>query len=71
MADCRAQGARNVWRLADKLQPVPIVILVDEVAELFLMADKSEKEEVARTGVALLRVAQLGRAFGIYLIVCG
>jgi hypothetical protein len=71
MADCRAHGARNVWRLAEKLRPVPIVVLVDEVAELFLMADKSEKDEVARTGTALLRVAQLGRAFGIYLIVCG
>jgi hypothetical protein len=44
---------------------------VDEVAELFLMADKAEKDEVTRTGVALLRVAQLGRAFAVYLIVCG
>lgn len=48
--------------------PVPVVVLVDEVAELFLMADKSEKEEVSRT---LLRMAQLGRAFGVYLIICG
>ncbi len=47
------------------------MVLVDEVAELFLMADKSEKEQVARTGTALLRVAQLGRAFGVYLIICG
>lgn len=68
---CRAHGARNIWRLADDLRPVPVVVLVDEVAELFLMADKSEKDAVARTGTALLRVAQLGRAFGVYLIVCG
>lgn len=71
MATCRAHGARNVWTLPEHLQPVPIVLLVDEVAELFLMADKSEKDEVARTGTALLRVAQLGRAFAVYLIVCG
>jgi S-DNA-T family DNA segregation ATPase FtsK/SpoIIIE len=71
MAACREAGARNVWGLAEELRPVPVVVLVDEVAELFLMADKSEKDEVARTGVALLRVAQLGRAFAVYLIVCG
>ena len=47
------------------------MVLVDEVAELFLIADKSEKDQVTRTGTALLRVAQLGRAFGVYLIVCG
>jgi DNA helicase HerA-like ATPase len=50
---------------------MPIVALVDEVAELFLMADKSEKDEVSRTATALLRIAQLSRAFGIYLIICG
>jgi S-DNA-T family DNA segregation ATPase FtsK/SpoIIIE len=71
MADCRTHGARNVWKLPEKLRPIPIVVLVDEVAELFLMADKSEKDEVTRTATALLRVAQLGRAFAIYLVVCG
>ncbi|MGI5165588.1 FtsK/SpoIIIE domain-containing protein [Spirillospora sp. CA-253888] len=71
MALCRSHGARNVWKLPEPLRPVPIVVLIDEVAELFLMADKSEKDEVARTGTALLRVAQLGRAFAVHLIVCG
>jgi S-DNA-T family DNA segregation ATPase FtsK/SpoIIIE len=71
MALCRAHGARNVWTLPEDLRPVPVVVLVDEVAELFLMADKSEKDEVAKTATALLRVAQLGRAFAVYLVVCG
>ncbi len=71
MGLCRAHGARNVWTLPEHLRPVPVVVLVDEVAELFLMADKSEKEEVSRTATALLRVAQLGRAFAVHLIVCG
>ncbi|WP_021594048.1 FtsK/SpoIIIE domain-containing protein [Actinomadura welshii] len=71
MALCRAHGARNVWTLPEVLRPVPVVVLVDEVAELFLMADKSEKEEVSKTATALLRVAQLGRAFAVHLIVCG
>jgi hypothetical protein len=68
---CRSFGARNIWRLPAELRPTPVVVLVDEVAELFLMADKSEKDQIARNGTALLRVAQLGRAFGVYLIVCG
>ncbi|MBW8487244.1 FtsK/SpoIIIE domain-containing protein [Actinomadura parmotrematis] len=71
MALCRDQGARNVWKLPEELRPVPIVVLVDEVAELFLMADKSEKDEIAKTGTALLRVAQLGRAFAVHLVICG
>ncbi|MEV5571110.1 FtsK/SpoIIIE domain-containing protein [Spirillospora sp. NPDC052269] len=71
MALCRAHGARNVWKLPEDLRPVPIVVLVDEVAELFLMADKSEKDEIAKTGTALLRIAQLGRAFAVYLVICG
>ncbi|WP_344409231.1 FtsK/SpoIIIE domain-containing protein, partial [Actinomadura nitritigenes] len=57
--------------LPEDLRPVPVVVLVDEVAELFLMADKSEKDEVSKTATSLLRVAQLGRAFAVYLIVCG
>jgi FtsK/SpoIIIE family len=71
MRICRKAGARNVWKLPEQMRPVPIVVLVDEVAELFLMADKSEKDEIAKTATALLRVAQLGRAFAVYLIVCG
>ncbi|MEV4374015.1 FtsK/SpoIIIE domain-containing protein, partial [Nonomuraea sp. NPDC049637] len=62
---------RNIWQLVDEQRPVPIVVLVDELAELYLMADKSEKDEIAKTSTALLRVAQLGRAFGIYLFCCG
>jgi S-DNA-T family DNA segregation ATPase FtsK/SpoIIIE len=71
MTLCRTHGARNVWKLPEHLRPTPIVVLVDEVAELFLMADKSEKDEVSKTATALLRVAQLGRAFAVYLMVCG
>ncbi|MBG0819316.1 cell division protein FtsK [Planomonospora sp. ID91781] len=71
MGICRQAGARNIWQLPPAIRPVPVVVLVDELAELYLMADKSEKDEIARTSTALLRVAQLGRAFGIYLFCCG
>ncbi|WP_066942340.1 FtsK/SpoIIIE domain-containing protein [Microtetraspora fusca] len=71
MGLCRTAGARNIWQLPSGVRPVPVVVLVDELAELYLMADKSEKDEVARTSTALLRVGQLGRAFGIYLFLSG
>ncbi|MFI7147310.1 FtsK/SpoIIIE domain-containing protein [Nonomuraea sp. NPDC050022] len=71
MGVCRMASARNIWQLPPGMRPVPIVVLVDELAELYLMADKSEKDEIAKTSTALLRVAQLGRAFGIYLFCCG
>ncbi|MFC5813629.1 FtsK/SpoIIIE domain-containing protein [Nonomuraea harbinensis] len=71
MGLCRQAGARNIWQLPPAIRPVPVVVLVDELAELYLMADKSEKDEIAKTSTALLRVAQLGRAFGLYLFCCG
>ncbi|MFI0425259.1 FtsK/SpoIIIE domain-containing protein [Spongiactinospora sp. 9N601] len=71
MGVCRMASARNIWQLPPAMRPTPIVVLVDELAELYLMADKSEKDEIAHTSTALLRVAQLGRAFGIYLFCCG
>ncbi|MFI6176394.1 FtsK/SpoIIIE domain-containing protein [Nonomuraea sp. NPDC051191] len=71
MGVCRMASARNIWQLPPTMRPVPVVVLVDELAELYLMADKSEKDEIAKTSTALLRVAQLGRAFGIYLFCCG
>jgi S-DNA-T family DNA segregation ATPase FtsK/SpoIIIE len=52
-------------------RPIPIVVLVDEVAELFLMATKDEKAEISETATHMIRVAQLGRALGVHLIVAG
>jgi hypothetical protein len=68
---CRAGRVRNVWELDEDARPVPVVVFVDEVAEVFLAATKDEKAEVAEVSTALLRLAQLGRAFGIHLVVAG
>jgi hypothetical protein len=69
---CRSHGARDIWSLpADVERPVPIVLLVDEVAELFLMATRDEKAEISETATHMIRVAQLGRALGVHLIVAG
>ncbi|MGW6245752.1 FtsK/SpoIIIE domain-containing protein [Streptomyces roseolus] len=66
-----ADIAADIWDLPDHLRPVPIVLLVDEVAELALFATKDEEKRRDRIITALARLAQLGRAAGIYLEICG
>ncbi|UNS98979.1 cell division protein FtsK [Streptomyces tubbatahanensis] len=71
MTLCREARVRNVWGLPEKKRPVPIVVIVDELAELFLVASRSEKEEAQAAGTALIRLAQLGAALGVFLVVAG
>ncbi|MEU3049972.1 FtsK/SpoIIIE domain-containing protein [Streptomyces sp. NPDC006984] len=66
-----AEIAADIWDLPDRLRPTPIVLLVDEVAELALFATKEEEKRRDRIITALARLAQLGRAAGIYLEICG
>ncbi|MEF9882708.1 FtsK/SpoIIIE domain-containing protein [Streptomyces sp. P9-A4] len=61
----------DIWDLPDHLRPTPIVLLVDEVAELALFATKDEEKRRDRIITSLVRLAQLGRAAGIYLEICG
>lgn len=63
--------AADIWDLAEDLRPTPVVVLVDEVAELALFASKEEERRRDRIITALVRLAQLGRAAGIYLEICG
>ncbi|MGY5058999.1 FtsK/SpoIIIE domain-containing protein [Streptomyces sp. 900105755] len=62
--------AADIWDLPEHLRPVPIVVLVDEVAELALSTKKNDPRR-DRIIKALVRLAQLGRAAGIYLEICG
>ncbi|WP_398947449.1 FtsK/SpoIIIE domain-containing protein [Streptomyces sp. BK340] len=71
MTVCRAAGVRNIWGLAEKERPVPVVVIVDEIAELFLVAGRHEKDEAQAAGTALIRLAQLGAALGVFLVVAG
>ncbi|MGV9395641.1 FtsK/SpoIIIE domain-containing protein [Streptomyces sp. NPDC003668] len=71
MTLCRAARVRNIWGLPDKERPVPVVVIVDEIAELFLVASRSEKDEAHAAGTALIRLAQLGAALGVFLVVAG
>ncbi|WP_405854359.1 FtsK/SpoIIIE domain-containing protein [Streptomyces sp. NBC_00090] len=64
-------GASDVWALPDGLRPVPIVLLVDEVAELFLVATKKDEERRDRMVTQLIRLGQMARAAGMFLEVCG
>ncbi|GAA2290513.1 FtsK/SpoIIIE domain-containing protein [Streptomyces atrovirens] len=66
-----AEIAADIWDLPEGLRPVPIVVLVDEVAELALFATKEQEKRRDRIITALARLAQLGRAAGIYLEICG
>jgi S-DNA-T family DNA segregation ATPase FtsK/SpoIIIE len=64
MLVCRQAGVRTIWDLPGDARPVPVVLAVDEVAELFLSVDKPGRDEATRVGVGLLRLAQLGAVLG-------
>ncbi|MET8245769.1 FtsK/SpoIIIE domain-containing protein [Streptomyces sp. NPDC005202] len=61
----------DIWGLPADERPVPVVLFVDEVAELFLVATRKDEERRDEMVTQLIRLAQLGRAAGIYLEVCG
>ncbi|CAL9410007.1 hypothetical protein SUDANB106_01648 [Streptomyces sp. enrichment culture] len=62
----------DIWGLPEHMRPVPVVVLIDEVAELALSAGSKEEEKRRdRIVTALVRLVQLGRAAGIYVEVCG
>ncbi|WP_030597056.1 FtsK/SpoIIIE domain-containing protein [Streptomyces fulvoviolaceus] len=62
--------AANIWDLPEHLRPVPIVVTIDEIAELALSVKKNDprRERIVK---ALVRLAQLGRAAGIFLDIYG
>ncbi|MEV8449967.1 FtsK/SpoIIIE domain-containing protein [Streptomyces parvus] len=66
-----SHGVSDLWGLPPKLRPVPLVVLVDEVAELFLVAVKKDEERRDRMVMRMIRLAQMARAVGIFLEVCG
>ncbi|MFI5554290.1 FtsK/SpoIIIE domain-containing protein [Streptomyces sp. NPDC051738] len=64
-------GVSDLWELPDEVRPVPLVVLVDEIAELFLVTSKKDEPARDRTVMQLVRLGQMARAIGIYLEVCG
>ncbi|MEU6556036.1 FtsK/SpoIIIE domain-containing protein [Streptomyces sp. NPDC046915] len=72
MGACRSAGVRSIWELPEKLRPAPVVVIVDEIAELYLSDGTREgKAEAEQCSTLLLRLAQLGAALGIHLVVAG
>ncbi|MEU8785321.1 FtsK/SpoIIIE domain-containing protein [Streptomyces sp. NPDC048637] len=72
MAACRAAGVRSVWELPETERPSPVVVLVDEIAELYLSdGSRVSRDEAAQCSTMLLRLAQLGAGLGLHLIVAG
>ncbi|QPP07576.1 plasmid transfer protein [Streptomyces bathyalis] len=66
-----AEITADIWGLPEKIRPVPVVLTIDEVAELALVATRAEEKRRNRIVTALVRLAQLGRAAGIYLDIYG
>jgi S-DNA-T family DNA segregation ATPase FtsK/SpoIIIE len=72
MSVCRSAGVRSIWELPDKLRPVPVVVIVDEIAELYLSdGTRESKAEAEQCSTLLLRIGQLGAALGLHLVVAG
>src|SRR5690606_11097317 len=61
----------DIWGLPEDERPAPIVLFIDEVAELFLVATRKEEERRDEMVTQLIRLAQPRRAAGIHLEVCG
>ncbi|MDF9817221.1 FtsK/SpoIIIE domain-containing protein [Streptomyces sp. SPB162] len=66
-----AEITSDIWGLPEHLRPVPVVLFIDEVAELLLISSPSQKKRRERIMTALISLVQLGRAAGIYVEVCG
>ncbi|MHA7962422.1 FtsK/SpoIIIE domain-containing protein [Streptomyces sp. L500] len=72
MATCRAAMVRSIWELPKSLRPVPIVVIVDELAELYLSdGTRESRQEAERCSTLLLRITQLGAALGLHVVVVG
>ncbi|WUH93519.1 FtsK/SpoIIIE domain-containing protein [Streptomyces sp. NBC_00433] len=72
MKVCRAAGARSIWELRDEERPVAVVVLVDEMAELYLTnGSRDDRAEAEQCSTYLLRLAQLGAALGVHLVIAG
>ncbi|MCX4813038.1 FtsK/SpoIIIE domain-containing protein [Streptomyces sp. NBC_01239] len=64
-------GVSDLWELPDEVRPVPLVVLVDEIAELFFVTSKKDEAARDHTVMNLVRLGQMARAIGVYLEVCG
>ncbi|MGW3724343.1 FtsK/SpoIIIE domain-containing protein [Streptomyces sp. NPDC000851] len=64
-------GVSDLWELPEKARPVPLVVLIDEVAELFFVTSKKDEPARDHTVMQLVRLGQMARAIGIYLEACG
>ncbi len=72
MSACRSAGVRSIWELPDNIRPVPVVVIVDEIAELYLSdGTRESKAEAEQCSTLLLRIGQLGAALGLHLVVAG
>jgi S-DNA-T family DNA segregation ATPase FtsK/SpoIIIE len=70
-AQCQVARVASIWDLPEPIRPAPVVLLIDELAELFLVADPKEKPDAIACVTNLVRLAQLGAALGVHLLIAG
>ncbi|NUQ98531.1 MAG: cell division protein FtsK [Streptomyces sp.] len=68
---CARYGVRSIWHLPDMVRPVPVVVFVDEAAELFSPITKADKPLTDETGPGVYRLVRQGAALGIHLVLSG
>ena len=61
----------DIWGLPEEIRPVPVVLLVDEIAEVFLTSSAKDDKRRDQMVTDLIRLAQLGRAAGMYMEIAG
>ncbi|MGW7001853.1 FtsK/SpoIIIE domain-containing protein [Streptomyces sp. NPDC054933] len=72
MTLCWSAGVRSIWELPEERRPVPVIAIVDELAELYLVDGTREgRDQAEQCSILLLRLAQLGAALGVHLVVAG
>lgn len=72
MTLCRSAGVRSIWDLPEDGRPLPVVVIVDELAELYLTdGSRGQRDESDQCSTLLLRLAQLGAALAVHLIIAG
>ena len=61
----------DIWSLPEEIRPAPVVMVIDEIAELFLAGSKAEEARRMELVTLLIRYAQLARAAGMFIEVMG
>jgi DNA segregation ATPase FtsK/SpoIIIE, S-DNA-T family len=66
-----AAGAKSIWDLPGDGRPPAVVVIIDEAAELFLSADRADKQACEQAAGLVNKLVRLGAAAGLHVVMCG